>query len=51
VHLSEAPNLMVFELQDWPDLFVGKIGGGCYVPDALPHRFLELAPMRHRFAV
>ncbi len=33
VLLGEVGNLMVFELQDWPDLFVGEIARCGYVPD------------------
>ena len=51
VLLGEVGNLVVLELHDWPDLFVGKITRCGYVPDALPHRLFKLAPTRHRFAV
>jgi hypothetical protein len=51
VLLGELTDLMMLELQDWPDLFVGKIARCGYVPYALPHGLLKLAPMRHCFAV
>src|ERR1035437_9926420 len=51
VLLSETANLLVFELQNRLDLFVGKIARCGYVPDALPHSLFKLAPMRHCFAV
>ena len=49
--LAELADLAMLEPQDGFDLIVGKVARCGYVPDALPHCVLELAPMRHCFAV